>query len=137
MNNLVVGVEGSADLLGVDGEANCVGIVPTCVTKQSFLGLVQANIGYAADRIHVYGSGGIAFGNYEHYETITINQSWGTESRIGWTVGAGMDYALNEKWIAGLRWNYYDFGTQTINTPFPVNFTENGNIVTARVEYKF
>jgi outer membrane immunogenic protein len=137
MNNLVLGIEGSGDLLGVDGEANCVLITPTCVTKESFLGMIQGNIGFASGRIHLYGTGGVAFGSFEHFEKTTINQSWGSESRVGWTAGAGIDYAINPKWIAGVRWNYYDFGTKTLTSPFPVNFTENGNLVTARIEYKF
>ncbi|MDP8997023.1 MAG: outer membrane beta-barrel protein [Pseudomonadota bacterium] len=137
MNNLVLGVEGSADLLTVDGEANCVGTFPTCVTKESFIGMLQANVGFATGRVHLYGTGGAAYGSFEHYEKISVNQSWGGESRLGWTVGAGLDYAVSDHVTAGVRWNYYDFGTKTISPPFPVNFTENGNLVTARIEYKF
>ena len=40
--------------------------------------------------------------------------SW-TETRIGWTVGAGVEYAFAPNWIGKLEYNYMDFGTKTVS----------------------
>ena len=140
INNLVLGFEGSADWLGVSGEGNCAGFAPTCVTKMDFLGLLQANVGVAKDRFHFYGTGGVAFGDYQYFQKISANQSWNGGLRTGWTVGAGLDYAVSDRLIAGVRWNYYDFGKQANGGgvgPMVLEFAENGHLVTARLEYKF
>ncbi|MDE2383378.1 MAG: porin family protein [Alphaproteobacteria bacterium] len=139
-NNVVIGAEVSGDWVGVDGEANCVTFTPTCITKQDFLGLGQVNIGLAQGRAHVYISGGAALGDYHYSEITSLNQAWDGGMRLGWTAGAGFDYAINDKWLAGVRWNYYDFGTQSNGggiSPVVVNFKESGNLITARIEYKF
>lgn len=140
INNIVLGIEGNLDFASLEGKALCLGTVPNCITKQNFLGSVQANLGFAADKLYVYGTGGIAFTNYDHSEEITLVQKWNTDSRTGWTAGIGAEYAFGNNWSAGVQWNYYDFGSVTVGggtNPVSVNFKETENVVTARLNFKF
>ena len=61
---------------------------------------------------------------------------------VGWTLGAGWEYAFAEKWSAKIEYLYYDLGT-IANTMTPANGATgitfeksstriNGNIVRAR-----
>ncbi len=139
-NNLVLGTELSGDWLSTLGSANCALITPTCNTRQDFLGLAQINVGIASGVTHFYFGGGAALGDFQYNETVSLAQSWTGGMRLGWTVGAGADFALTNQWQAGLRYNYYDFGTQSIGggiSPALVNFQENGHLVTIRFEHKF
>jgi len=139
-NNLVIGAELSGDWLSTLGQANCKGTIPTCNTGQDFLGLAQFNIGRASGNVHYYVGGGAALGDFQYNETVSLAQSWTGGMRLGWTLGVGADFALSNQWQAGLRYNYYDFGTQSNGggiSPTVVNFQENGHLVTIRLEHKF
>ena len=36
---------------------------------------------------------------------------------VGWTVGAGVDYALTDKFVVGAQYRYYDFGSEHYDAP--------------------
>jgi opacity protein-like surface antigen len=40
--------------------------------------------------------------------------------RTGWTVGAGLEYALDDHWSAKIEYDYLDFGQQSINFTTPI-----------------
>ena len=37
-----------------------------------------------------------------------------TENRIGWTAGAGVEWAFTPEWSVKLEYNYYGFGTKSV-----------------------
>ncbi|MEO5755270.1 MAG: outer membrane beta-barrel protein [Mesorhizobium sp.] len=37
------------------------------------------------------------------------------ETHIGWTVGAGVEHAFTDKWIARVEYRYSDFGTKDLS----------------------
>jgi outer membrane immunogenic protein len=71
--------------------------------------------------------------------------------RVGWTAGAGVEYAFTNNWIFGVEWLYYNLGSHTtgfvgtglLNSNLPagsfvrVKQTFDGNEVRARLSYKF
>jgi OOP family OmpA-OmpF porin len=67
----------------------------------------------------VYGTGGVAFGDVKtQYSCPTCVGAPGpfetiSDMRIGWTGGAGVAYALNTNWSAGLEYRYTDLGRQS------------------------
>jgi outer membrane immunogenic protein len=63
------------------------------------------------DRVLVYGIGGIAFAGIETSQASGSAFSQ-TRTNVGWTVGAGVDYALTDKFVVGAQYRYYDFGSE-------------------------
>ena len=67
-----------------------------------------------------------------------------TQSRAGWTVGFGSEFALTQNWTVRGESNYYDLGTKTYNLqqlpPAPtlvVDAREKGFISTVGLNYRF
>jgi outer membrane immunogenic protein len=63
----------------------------------------------------------------------------------GWTVGAGIEYAVTANWIFGVEYNFADFGSNRRNaagspsgivTPITVDAGEFQSVL-ARLSYKF
>ena len=84
---------------------------------------VTGRIGVAFDRALIYAKGGIAFADEDHF--IGFNgQPFGAPSnpdtnrpgntRTGWTLGAGLEWALWDNWSAKVEYNFMDFGTDNV-----------------------
>jgi len=68
-------------------------------TDLSFLGTVRGRVGYAFDRVFVYGTGGFAYGDVTQrvgFQTGAPLTYFGNRSRIdtGYAYGGGIEYAL-------------------------------------------
>ena len=142
MNQFVLGVEGQLKYAGTRGSSTCAGIAGTvCRTRQDWIGDIDARLGFAADRALIFATGGVAFTNYSFTNPSPApTQAWGAGSRTGWTVGAGVDFAVSGNWVAGLEYKYYDFGSATSDsTPTGTNirFKETESTLMGRISYKF
>ena len=64
----------------------------------------------------VYGKGGVALvGDRYHSDDVDGNFFFdATENRIGWTAGAGVEWAFTPEWSVKLEYNYYGFGTKSV-----------------------
>src|SRR5207253_487678 len=81
------------------------------------LASVTGRIGYARDRFLGYVKGGGAWqGNDYSASTILLGTVYTSrDTRSGWTVGAGREYAFT-KFLSGfIEYNYYDFGNARIS----------------------
>jgi outer membrane immunogenic protein len=77
-------------------------------------GAVRARLGYATGRFLPYIAGGISFAGYEYRVEDHVNASVPfrhNETRIGWNIGAGFDYAASDRLILRTEYRYTDFGT--------------------------
>ena len=128
-----------------------------------WLGTTRARLGYVAtpdNRLMLYATGGVAYGggsaNFSVYDArnnffLSGNPS---SSRVGWTVGAGAEYALTNNWTIRGEYLYADLGSSHFSTPaaaFPVasnlagfdglyatgKINYNASIFRAAVNYKF
>ena len=126
----VVGIEGSASGSTMKG-SRTVGLplgnpdTAQVQAKTDFLTSVTARLGYAFDNVLLYGKGGFAMAG-DRYD---VSGSFagapfgftGLENRIGWTAGAGVEWAFSQHWSASLEYDYYQFGHSTIAMSDPVN----------------
>ena len=72
--------------------------------------------GVAFDRWLVYGKGGVAFaGDRFSTNRYTPAMTEVTDTRVGWTVGGGVEYAFAPAWSAKLEYNFMDFGTRAVS----------------------
>ncbi len=142
MNQIVFGLEGTIDWLDQRASGQCsnaVGFV--CRTSQSWLADIGGRLGFAADRALIYATGGVAFTEYKFSNPIPAPAtSWGAGSRTGWFLGAGIDFAVTNDWIAGVEYKHYDFGSassQSNPVGTPVRFRQTEDVIKARLSYKF
>jgi outer membrane immunogenic protein len=167
INRFVLGLE--ADLQFVDNKKSS-GFIGAPVlgtqlntTAQSelrYFGTLRARLGYTPiDRLMIYATGGLAYGEVKSAGSVTGVQnaalSWnGTKSDVkyGYTVGAGAEYALTNNWSLKTEYLYYDLGNSNVaalgNAAVrgiaPLNGVDylsrvetKGHIVRAGVNYKF
>ena len=98
--------------------------------KHDIEGSIRGRIGYAGwDRFMIYATGGVAFGGFNG--TACGNFAGGTfvdgttfsgfggctsasTTRVGWTVGGGLEYAVTNNWSIRAEYRYSDFGHGTI-----------------------
>lgn len=145
MGNLVLGVEGDFQGWTV-GQIRYTAITGDFLTAHSKWGAsVRGRLGYAAERALFYVAGGAAFvSNNTSVPTTGISID-GDGTRVGWTVGAGIDYAFTNNWFTGLEYRYSQYQSKSFVYPIPilnlglVGFKQelSNNQVTARIGYKF
>jgi outer membrane immunogenic protein len=111
----VFGVQGDYDWAGITGSnANTVFTRFTDQTQIQSLASVTARTGYAWDRFLGYVKGGGAW-EKDNYSLLIGGATVATasETRGGWTIGIGAEYAFLD-WLTGfVEYDYYDFGTRT------------------------
>jgi len=68
-----------------------------------------------------------------------MNVARSTNWESGWTVGAGMEYALTDRWSAKAEYMHYEFPQDafTVAQNATANATTAGNIVRIGVNYHF
>lgn len=120
MNNWVLGLE--ADISGSNADATQT-VVNTATNnadrateKLRWTSLLTARLGYSFDRALVYVKGGAAFGGFriDAQDLVTGGFSNNSYNHAGWTVGAGIEYALNTNWSVRAEYGYLAFGTKTL-----------------------
>lgn len=128
----------------------------TCNDRLEYFGTLTGRLGYTImPTLLLYVKGGGATGRYDYsFTTIAagIPGPAGSHSieRYGFTVGAGLEWALGNNWSIKAEYDYLDFGRLTTAYPYvnvppypPGTFTtymptrEYVNIVELGVNYKF
>jgi outer membrane immunogenic protein len=148
-NDFVVGVDGDFNYArvkksdyGFDEEDNTGG---GWETKLTWGGAVRARAGYAVDRFLPYIAGGVAFGQVKHSLDLIDPAIPGggahenfRKTHVGWTAGAGVDYAATDNIFLRLEYRYTDLGDKSytlIGESFKSNFKMHE--VRLGVAYKF
>jgi outer membrane immunogenic protein len=162
-NHLVVGAEADFQWgnLTANSQADSLFTTPagtlpggpfTISTTIKEFGSVRARLGYAFDRLLIYGTGGWAwaypttgyallgqppFGVSGASTGIFVNNA----DLSGWTVGAGLDYAFTNNVFGRIEYRYTDLGTTSFLS-VPTNSGESGNKMTMSdirvgIAYKF
>ena len=103
----VLGVEGDIDWASIKGSSSAAGCLAGCTTSNSWLGTARGRLGYAADRFMPYVTGGAAFGNIN---ASTPGLAGASSTNVGWTVGAGLEFAFAPHWTAKAEYLYVDLG---------------------------
>jgi outer membrane immunogenic protein len=135
-NNWVLGLEAAGGGLWLrdsnDIDFAVQGTEPTYLVRNGFhtnyLFTFAPRIGYAFCHWMPYVTGGLAIGNV-FYEQEIINQSLfphffegGSvdDTRAGWMVGGGLEYALTEHWHLRAQYQYIDLGTASFDSSSPL-----------------
>jgi outer membrane immunogenic protein len=145
----VFGIEGDGDWTNLRGNSGstcgAISAVVTppvsCQTQSQWLATVRGRVGYAFDRILLYGTAGAAFGNVQ--TGLNPPSTFDSAVEAGWTVGAGVEVAFAQNWTAKAEYLFVDLPNATCTTAANcggaagsiVSFNEN--IIRAGINYKF
>jgi outer membrane immunogenic protein len=131
----VLGAEADVSGANLTGNSACASgsfltgaqLAGNCDVKVVGLGTIAGRLGAAFDRFLVYGKAGAAWANDKYglnsstaytlpgTTTPTSAPSFnGTETRWGWMVGAGVEYAFYDNWSAKIEYNYLGFRHTTL-----------------------
>lgn len=118
-NNVVLGVQMDISKSDVDGSSGVTG-APGVTAKHSFqyLGTAEGKIGLAMDRWlpHVTAGAACARGKGQISTgggSITSN----SYDSCGWTVGAGVDWAIADNAFVTVKYQYLDLGSSNVSFP--------------------
>ncbi|MEO6839838.1 MAG: outer membrane protein [Bradyrhizobium sp.] len=79
--------------------------------KIDWFGTVRGRVGVLVDpKVLLYATGGLAYGGVNTSETIAGASFSTTDTRVGYTVGAGVEGAIGGNWTAKLEYLYVDLG---------------------------
>ena len=139
----VFGIQGDYDWTNANGTASdAVFVGLTDEAKIKSLASVTGRVGYAWDRFLGYVKGGGAWEQDEYRGFTALGANTASETRTGWTVGVGGEYAFTD-WLTGfVEYDYYDFGTKT-NTftgdfaAVDINIKETQSVAKAGINFKF
>jgi outer membrane immunogenic protein len=154
----VFGLEASAQWTDVKGSTSLVpstfgaAALTTYSSRVQWLATATPRLGFAVNNWLFYVKGGLAAGEAEY----TVSRDGGgfagavlsgTQQRVGWTAGGGIEWAYTPNWVFGIEGNYIDLGSQAYsgigiaNTGANVYFTEALKLrfgeVLGRISYKF
>jgi outer membrane immunogenic protein len=124
INQWVFGLEGDVNGLSLRNTGVAFfpdGTTVSAQTRADIQGSIRGRLGIAWDRALIYGTGGVAFGGFNTDVTIANNGAiTGTpffasgnvsNTRVGWTVGGGIDYAVTNNWSVFAEYRYTNWGT--------------------------
>jgi outer membrane immunogenic protein len=124
IGRFVIGVETDINYLGAKETSAFVGAggaIGAFSSEQTYLGTLRARLGFTPmDRLLIYGTGGLAYGDVDMTATFTnpaigaIRGGSRSETKYGWTLGAGAEYAFTNNWTAKAEYLYYDLGKSTL-----------------------
>lgn len=139
----VFGIQGDAAWSDHSGtHADQVNVGLTDQSKIDVLSSVTGRFGYAWDRLLTYAKAGGAW-THEKYDILFPDNSTfaaASETRSGWTVGGGFEYAITDHLSMFFEYNYYDFGTKTISftsASQSVDIRDRDNVVKVGANWKF
>jgi outer membrane immunogenic protein len=143
----VFGVEGDWDYSAINTgtTASVCTFSGNCQTGNNWLATVRGRVGFAADRVLFYGTGGGAFANVQ----TNFNGTTTGHTQSGWTAGAGLEWAFADNWTAKVEYLFVDLGSTSVTCTnatclaasggfaIPVSVSLTENLVRAGVNFKF
>ncbi|MCZ2328093.1 outer membrane protein [Bartonella sp. F02] len=116
--------------------------------KEEWSGATRVRFGFAADRIMPYVAGGVAYARFQDVAPVKASKkdtnqviasgklSDETKTLVGYTLGAGVDFAMTDSVILRAEYRYADFGKKKFaNDKYNINYKTNNFRV--GVAYKF
>jgi outer membrane immunogenic protein len=141
IGQLVLGIEGDYDWQNVRGFANNPGTCISCDTASNWIGTVRGRVGYAFDRIMIYGTAG---GAVTDTKASFAAMPWASSTEWGWTAGAGVEGAITDNLTAKVEYLYAGFQKATCPAascnpvgPATPSVSLNESMVRVGLNYKF
>jgi len=138
-SGVVIGLEGTVDGTSLSGGFSDVFAV-TGRSRSDIQGSIRGRVGLAWDRALIYATGGVAFGGFNTDGSIANTGFLNggnpffasgnvSNTRVGWTVGGGIQYAVTNNWSIFAEYRYTNWGSIRENNfgLLPTGAFFNGN----------
>jgi outer membrane immunogenic protein len=102
----------------------------TFSSSSDIQGSIRGRLGIAWDRALLYATGGAAFGGFNSFFSSPNGTDTFSSTRVGWTVGGGLEYAVTNNWSVYAEYRYSDFGSSNV-APGP-SFNNVGGLFVRR-----
>ncbi len=125
-------------------------------SSSDLYGDITGRFGYALDRTLFYAKGGVAFLD-ANFKANYSGQNWRTfygtggpslfnfdhsDTLVGWTIGAGVEYALTSSWSLKAEYQHFDFGSLSysysgcvsVGEPCPATYQPYNNHFTSTID---
>jgi len=159
--SFVFGLETDLQLSGQKGSGAAICPVASCgpggmvthTEQLTWFGTTRGRVGWAFDRLLIYGTGGVAYGAVESSGSMNFfipvrltGPYSGSATSVGWVAGAGLEGAITRNWTARVEYLYIDFDTANFSSPtlFPLaagaitdSMHLRNNIVRVGLNYRF
>ena len=137
---------GSSLVLGVEGDWSwssakvtyTTGCVPPCTENWPWIATIRGRLGWAADRILFFVTGGAAFS--EINGTQPGFGSTGQKNINGWTIGGGVEWAVWDRLSVKVEYLYFDFGNPVIFNPIvatPITYFPREHVARVGANWRF
>jgi outer membrane immunogenic protein len=125
INQWVLGLEGSVDGTSLSNTAVAAfpdGTTLSAHSNANIQGSIRGKLGVAWDRALIYATGCVAFGGFNTDVSIAnsgaLNGNFPffasgnvSTTRVGWTVGGGLQYAVTNNWSVFAEYRYTNWGS--------------------------
>ena len=132
--NVVFGGEVALNWANISGAGPCTNPAWTCTSDVSALAALRGRIGYAQDRTLVYLTGGLGAARIDHSTTVGGPVFSDSHTRTGWTLGLGVEQALNNGWRFRGQLDYYQFSGSDYLLDVPY-VNERANVTTVSFSF--
>jgi outer membrane immunogenic protein len=142
----VFGIEGDGSYADINGSRSSLAFAATTIgSKIESLATFTGRIGFAWDMVLIYAKGGGAWARETHTVSGASAASF-SEDRFGWTVGGGVEVALNRNWSIRGDYAYIDFGTTAFTglactgaclPPFNEDIAQHLHVFKGALNYRF
>ena len=162
VNGIVVGLEADLSWTNFGDKAvfvfpgdTAIGDPPVTFTtnyQMDWFSTVRGRIGLPFGRLLIYGTGGLAFADVSMKTTVVVGDppmgaltGAKEETKVGWTLGGGTEYAITDHVTIKAEALYFDLGSISLNAAsseftdvsLDVNQHVAGTIARAGIAYKF
>ncbi len=141
VNSFVYGIEGDIGWSGMKSGTAC-GLLGafSCESRNQFFGTVRGRAGMAFDNVMPYMTGGLAIGDIKAVSNNPLFPG-GNGTKVGWTLGGGVEYAFLQNWTAKVEYLYFNLGSIDCGlgcgVALPNRVSLTGNRLTVGLNYKF
>ncbi|MGI6246924.1 MAG: outer membrane protein [Pseudochelatococcus sp.] len=146
INRFVVGLEADINYADLKGDNNAWSYSGSGSSSHGieWFGTVRARLGVAFDRVLVYGTGGFAYGGGGDSNGFVYNGAYYSQdddTRTGWTLGAGVEYAFTNNITARVEGLYVNLGKEDRKFYAPTVYNKREDtefaVIRAGLNYKF
>jgi len=128
VSGLTFGAETDITFTGIDGAA------AGGIFTADYIGTLRGRLGYAFDRVLIYGTAGLAYAGGD----LQIGALSNGQTHFGYAIGFGIEGMITSNLSARLEYIYTDFGSrtyQTVGGPVGVGF--DASQLRAGINYRF
>jgi outer membrane immunogenic protein len=139
IGHMVFGIESDLSYARVKGDSLLCGVSPhQCGTNLRALGTLRTRMGPAWDAWFFYLTGGLAVGEVSAFDNLFAVS--GSQWRVGWTFGAGVEVMFTPNWSMKVEYLHVDLGNGPlfdIAPGFPERVRFEAEVVRVGLNYRF